>query len=195
MDKIFEDLKEIFAKFETWDYKTQPNELALRDKALVSALILIGPRASETAIKRKQFLIKSNEVLVLNVETLKHGNLRKEIVLPRVGALGIYTDILVAWLEQVNDSNAYVFPSADAYGHFFWNQPLGRKRIWQIIKEATGLFPHWFRGVHETIYGRKVFQRDAWKLKEHMGLKRLDSTADYVRGEMEAEDKKRLKTL
>jgi hypothetical protein len=194
-DRIFEDLNELMRGMKTWPYKTQPDYLTLRDKALFCALLLIGPRASETKLKKKQFLVKPNEVIVLNVETVKHGDLRKEIILPRSGSLSIYTDILVDWLQHVPEAEAYVFAPADAYSHFRWDTPLDRKRIWQIIKEATGLFPHWFRGVHETIYGRLVFRNDAWKLKDHMGLKRLDSTAPYVRGEMEAQDKQRLKTL
>ena len=194
-DQIFEKLAEVIRNFQAWDYKMQPEVFALRDKALVVGLVLMGVRAAETRLKRKQFLIKPNEVVVVNVETMKQGDLRREIILPRTGALSVYTDILVEWLERVQDSESFVFPSADAYGNFRWDTPLGTKRIWQLVKKTTGLFPHWFRGVHETIYGRLVFQRDAWKLKEHMGLKRLDSTAPYVRGEMEKEDKQRLKTL
>jgi len=167
----------------------------MRDKALFSALILIGPRASETKLKKKQFLIQPAQVIVANVQTEKHGDLRKQIILPRIGSLARYTDCLIDWLNEMPEPEAYLFPRADAYGSFDWSKPLGRKRIWQIIKSSTGLFPHWFRGVHETIYGRLVFKNDAWKLKEHMGLRRLDSTADYVRGEMEAQDKQRLKTL
>jgi hypothetical protein len=195
VDRIFDNLQELNKALENWHYKTQPEMFAVRDRALFCALILIGARASEMRLKRKQFLIKPNEVVLVNVETVKRGEIRREITLPRTGSLSIYTDILVNWLEQIEDPEAYVFPCGDAYGNFLWKTSLGRKRIWQIIKCSTGLFPHWFRGVHETIYGRLVFQKDAWKLKDHMGLKRLESTAPYVRGEMEKEDKQRLKTL
>ena len=59
-----------------------------------------------------------------------------------------------------------------------------------IIKTMTDRFPHWFRSVCETIYGRLIFNSDAWKLKEFMGLRRLDSTTPYVQGSWEEDEEK-----
>jgi integrase len=195
LDKIFKQLNEQLGST-GWNYKENMENFELRDKALFSILVLTGGRASEIGRLRKiQFNVQASGVTIANFQTLKNGLLRKEIILARAGALSIYTDIVLEWLNEVPGENDYFLPPATPYGNFIWSRGLKRIRIWQIIKFRTGLFPHWFRGVHETILGRLVFKNDAWKLKEYMGLKRVDSTEPYVRGELEPEDKKRLNTL
>jgi len=199
LDQVFKQLNEQL-EAPSWNYKINMGPFELRDKALFSLLILTGGRASEIGlVKISQFHIAGPGVTIHNFVTFKEGLLRKEIYLPRTGALGIYTDVCLEWIKELRASgipeNGHFIPAGDPYGNFVFSRGLGRKRIWAIIKFRTGLFPHWFRGVHETIYGRLVFKNDAWKLKEHMGLKRVDSTAPYVRGELEAHDLNRLKNL
>ena len=88
---------------------------------------------------------------------------------------------------NVPSDECYVFPKGVGLkaGSFLWDKPLSTKRAFWIIKTGTGKFPHWFRAICETVYGRLVFKSDAWKLKEFMGLRRLDSTTPYVKGSWE----------
>lgn len=60
-----------------------------------------------------------------------------------------------------NDPEAHVFPSAWPFGCLDWHRALDRKGAHQIVKSATGHFPHFYKGVGETVYGKLVFQKDA----------------------------------
>jgi len=66
-----------------------------------------------------------------------------------------------------------------------------RFHVGSAIKQETHLLDNYknygkgstlVQGVCENIYGKLIFNNDAWKLKEFMGLKRLDSTTPYVKG-------------
>jgi integrase len=195
LDKIFSQLNEQLG-LSGWNYKENMEQFELRDKALFSLLVLTGGRASEIGLVKKiQFNLSPGGVILANFQTLKNGLLRQEIYLPRAGALSVYTDVCLEWLREIPGPQDHFMPPATPMGSFIWSRGLKRIRIWQIINFRTGLFPHWFRGVHETIYGRLILKNDAWKLKDYMGLKRVDSTGPYVRGELELQDKKRLNTL
>jgi len=176
-------LEEIVQKTQ-WDYKVNKEQLQERDKALVSFLILTGVRNSETQnIKKKQIRNYDTHILIANVQPSKHGNLRAEIILPKSGALAPFTRTFEVWLNQIPDDNSVIFPSANLNGDLLWDRALSRQRIHWIIKFTTGMFPHWFRGVCETIYGKQIFKNDAWALKDFMGLVNLDSTSAYVSGQ------------
>jgi hypothetical protein len=165
-----------------WDYKTNKLLLQTRDKAIFALTILAGTRISECLrLKKKQTLISLQKILLVNVETLKHGNLRDEIDLPKIGALAVLTNYVEDWLKYVPDNEAYIFPRGtnSEAKPFLWNQPLSRKRAFWIIKTQTKMFPHWGRAVCETIYGKVIF-KDSYDLMQFMGLKRLDSTTPYV---------------
>lgn len=177
-----------------WPYKTNVEEFHQRDKALICLLILSGLRVSELLkLKRLQFRIYENKTELANVKTLKNGLPRDRIILPHEGKLAPFTRTFEEWLLKVPSPECYVFPRGSAEG-FHWDRPLGRKRVFWIIKTSTNRFPHWFRSVCETVYGRIIFRNNAWKLKEFMGLKRLDSTTPYVRGSWE-EDENRIYQL
>ncbi|MEM3629110.1 MAG: site-specific integrase [Candidatus Bathyarchaeia archaeon] len=192
-ESLWDQLKEAVDKAGSWNYKVNADMLRLRDRALAACLILTGCRVSEVLdLKRGQFRVYRDRIVLANVETKKHGEIRSRITMPFGGRLGWFTRVVADWLMLVpNDSNVYVFPRFDNNGNPMWNKPMSRKRVHQLIKECVGLFPHWFRGVCETIYARLVFRRDAWKLKQWMGLKRLDSTVPYVGGSWE-EDEERI---
>lgn len=170
----------LFLQFTTkrWPYSTLTN-FNFRDDALCSLLILSGVRAGETKLKRKQFVDLPDRVLLLNVKTQKKGKMRKEIVFPKTGMLKEFTIRFLNWLQLVPFEESYVFPSG-SYAGILWDKPLSRKRVNAIVSFKTGKFPHWLRGVHETYYGKVIFKNDAWALKEHMGLIRLESTVPYV---------------
>jgi len=167
-----------------WPYKVNENQLHQRDKALVSFLLLTGVRNSETqSIKKKQIRNYKTHILIVNVQPSKHGKLRAEIILPKTGAFAPFTAIFETWLKQIPTNDSVLFPTANLEGNLDWNRSLGRQRIHWIIKTTTGMFPHWFRGVCETIYGKQIFKNDAWALKDFMGLVNLDSTSAYVSGQ------------
>lgn len=155
------------------------NQFKDRDIALCSTLTLSGIRASEAKLKRKQFVILEDRILLLNVKTEKGGDMRPQIVFPKSGLLKEFSLSVERWIKQIENPEYYVFPSGTCFG-VKWNHALSRWRIERIIKLKTGKFPHWLRGVHETYYGEYIFKGNAWKLARHMGLKRLDSTKPYV---------------
>lgn len=174
----------------SWDYKVNTEQLQLRDRALVCFFILTGIRNTEhQSIKKKQTRIYKTHILVVNVQPKKHGKLREEIILPKSGGLAQFTAVVEKWLEQVPDDNSVLFPAADQRGELIWNKGLSRQRVHRIIKTTTGMFPHWFRGVCETIYGKQIFRNDAWALKDFMGLVNLDSTSPYVSGQWKVHEK------
>jgi integrase len=174
----------------SWNYKVNIDQLQLRDRALVCFFILTGIRNTEhQSIKKKQTRIYETHILVVNVQPKKHGKLREEIILPKAGGFAPFTAIVQEWLQQVPDDNSVLFPSADQRGELDWSQGLSRQRVHWIIKTTTGMFPHWFRGVCETIYGKQVFKNDAWALKDFMGLVNLDSTSPYVNGQWKVHEK------
>ncbi len=176
-----------------WNYKTNITLLQLRDKALFALLLLTGTRISEALnLKKKQTLDLTSKILIANVETLKHGNLRDEIDLPKIGSLSVITKHVENWLIQVPDKDSFIFPRGSPNG-FIWSKHLGRKRAHWIIKTQTKMFPHWARAVCETIYGR-VILKDSYDLMRFMGLKRLDSTTPYVQSNWK-EKRKRINLL
>lgn len=184
-DQFFSQLQLIVESIK-WPYKTMPRTYWTRDHALASTLILTGLRVSEAlALHRSQLRDYPNRILLVNVHTLKHGLTRQKIVCPKTGRLAPFTHYLEKWLLEVpEDEDACLFPRGSPQG-FQWHRPLSRYRAFWIIKTSVNRFPHWFRSVTETIYGRLVFKSDAWKLKDFMGLRRLDSTTPYVKGSWE----------
>jgi hypothetical protein len=195
-----------------WPYKVNQVQLHLRDQAIIAFTILVGIRASEFGglperkgktrtgkirvlpatqpLRKKQTRVYQTHILIVNVQPLKHGDLRDEIILPKSGVFAPFTAIIEEWLQQVPDEESVLFPSAiKATGKLNWEQPLRRSRIQWIIKSQTGMFPHWFRGICESVYGRIFFKNDAWALKKFMGLKNLESTSPYVEGQWKTYEK------
>lgn len=187
---LFKQLENL-VNAEGYNYKKNMDRFRLRDKALQCLLILTGLRISEALqLKKKQFKHYEDHILLANVETLKNGLMRSHIILPLKGNLSSFTQVLGEWLNHIPEPDDYVFPSAKGFGSFNFKNKLSRYRAHRILKLANNLFPHWYRAVCETIYGRMVFHNDAWKLKQFMGLKRLDSTTPYVKGTWEEDEDK-----
>jgi integrase len=183
--RLIEKLADIIAKV-NWPYRNNIQVLQLRDHALIALCFLSGCRISEAIeLKKIQFEIFPDLIYLANVQPLKHGLLRKEILLPLVGPMARLSMIVREWLEMVPDKDCYVFASATPNGTLHWHEHLKRKRPYWILKTTVDLFPHWLRGCCETYYGKGIFKSDAWKLKEFMGLKSLGSTSDYVSGSWE----------
>lgn len=187
--RLFDDLVKRIDRI-TWPYKTSLKNLqTTRDKALFALLILTGLRISEAiALKRKQFREYKTHIELANVHTLKRGLLRKRILLPRTGRLGQLTYYVQDWLDQVPEQpENYIFASSSLTA-FNFNTHINRHRAYQTIA-LSGLFPHYARAVCETVYVKLVFKNDAYKLKEFMGLKRLESTSSYVAGSWQENEK------
>jgi integrase len=93
-----------------WPYKTNVLQLQQRDQALVSFLILTGVRNSETQkIRKKQTRIYKTHILVANIETVKRGNLREKVILPKQGDLAPFTKIFEDWLPKYHMMRQYCF--------------------------------------------------------------------------------------
>jgi len=168
-----------------WPYKVNQKQLWQRDQALVSFLILTGIRNSESQqIKKKQTRNYKTHILIVDVQTLKNGKMRHEIILPKTGDLHPFTQIFETWLNQIpDDQEAVLFPSANGNGTIQWSKPLSRYRIHAIIKFTIGMFPHWFRGCCETMYGKQLFDNDLFALQEFMGIKNINNLTPYVSGQ------------
>ena len=155
-------------------------ELWQRDKALISLLLLSGLRINEALqLKRRQFdLSDKHFIIIRDVETSKRSLPREEIPLPLEGKLSPFTSILKEWLARIASPESYVIPSASMFG-IHWNKPLSRQRSHYIVKALTGFFPHYYRSLCESHYGR-IFKTN-WALKDFMGLADLRSTEPYVK--------------
>lgn len=164
----------------TLPYKTNFEMLHLRDQALISLLLLSGLRISEALkLRLSQFdLSDAKFAIIKDVETVKRGLPREEIPLPKEGQLSPFSEILFAWLLRVDGVDSFVFPPASIFG-IHWNRALSKQRCHVIVKAITTKYPHYFRAMCESHYGR-IF-RTNWALKDFMGLTDLRSTEPYVK--------------
>jgi hypothetical protein len=116
---------------------------------------------------------------------MKRGKIRKQIILPKRGGLAPFTEMFETWYNKIPYKENILFPTATPDGTPQWNKPLSRDRAQKIILKTTGLFPHWFRGAHETLYGNQILKGDIYALVEHMGVRRVDSVLPYVTSQIE----------
>ncbi len=187
-NQLYTELAKLIDKL-AWEYSDKNLTLQLRDKALFAFLIVAGTRASEAVIlKKKQFRLYPNRIEVAQVETEKNGLLRKRIIMPLEGNLAPISKVFLAWFQTLpDDPEAYVFPRARADSTDY-NKHIGRVRVYQIISQS-GMFPHWARAVCANIWAT-VFGKDAWKLKNYMGWKRLESSSPYIQSNWEEDESK-----
>jgi len=217
-DPLFwNDLLLDVASMEQTPYKNPAyrEQFILRDKALISFFILTGLRVNEAlAIRMNQIVETKNFVKVLRVKTEKFNFVREEILMPQKGKLAPFTAIFEQWFQIVKTEGekwkqgVYVFPRAvsgikrhrfynvdpdQRIEAFYWNKRLHIGRVEAMIRRCTGnKFPHWYRHVFETFYGRIICQRDPWSLAKTMGYRRIESTASYVKGATPSEEKRLL---
>jgi len=89
IEPLVKELTEII-EATNWDYKSEFRDLfRMRDKALVSLLLLSGLRISEALeLKFSQVREQAKSFLLLSVVTKKRGYVREKIVMPKEGSLG-----------------------------------------------------------------------------------------------------------
>ncbi len=156
-------------------------------------------------LKRKQIRIYTERIVILNAQTVKHGKLRPEIVFPKKGGLAPFAEILESYVNKIDalgaEPESYLFPPAypntkeylnaedrTEKNPFNFTRAMSTNRIWRIIKDTTNLFPHWYRAVCETLYGR-VILKNAHMLKDRMGLTTLEATVPYVQSNYKEHEK------
>jgi integrase len=187
--QLYAELAKLIDKL-TWDYSCKNSEaLRLRDRGLFALLIVAGPRANEAVIlKKKQFRVYPNHIEIAQVETEKHGLIRKRIIMPLEGNLTGITQIFLEWFQTLpDDPEAYIFPPS-TQERFLYSKHISRVRVYQVISRS-GMFPHWARAVCANIWAT-VFGKDAWKLKNYMGWKRLESSSPYIQSNWEEDENK-----
>ena len=190
--ELYDKLEELINKT-NWNYKSKYKDLLInRDHALIALIILSGVRIGEALkLKRLQFKIYKDHILLKNVETEKNGKLRSEIILPKTGNFARFTFIVESWLSNIPKEDGYVFPSGSRYGLNFY-LPQTRSRAHWIIKSTTGRFPHWYRAVCENIYGKLVFDNNAYKAQRLYGfIINLASTDPFIQSDW-TEDKEKI---
>jgi integrase len=188
-DQLYLELAKLINKL-TWDYSAKNLELLQqRDKGLFALLIVAGPRASEAIIlKKKQFRVYPNRIEIAQVQTEKHGLLRKRIIMPLEGNLAEITKVFLQWFQTLpDDPDVYIFPRARP-DSIDYKEHISRVRVYQIVSQS-GMFPHWARAVCANIWAT-VFGKDAWKLKNYMGWKRLESSSPYIQSNWEEDENK-----
>lgn len=160
------------------EYKTNKELYHSRDNALISGLILSGLRASEIVLLKKAQIF---DYAIYKARTIKGGDLRTEIPLSAnpESEIGKLTNIFLNWIDKLPHRTALVFPRGVGFGVDFDNH-ISRVRVFQIVYNKTGYYPHFFRSVHATIWSH-VFNKDAFKLKSFMGWKNLNSASPYVK--------------
>jgi len=187
--QLYSELSKLITQL-AWDYSEKNKTLLqLRDKALFALLIVAGVRASEAVkLKKKQFRAYPNRIEIAQVETEKHGLLRKRVIMPLEGNLGPITRVFQEWFVTLPDEpEAYIFPRASP-DKIIYSKHIGRVRVYQIVSQS-GMFPHWARAVCANIWAT-VFGKDAWKLKNYMGWKRLESSSPYIQSNWEEDENK-----
>lgn len=188
-DQLYTELAKLIDKL-AWGYSEKNKTLLqLRDKALFALLIVAGTRASEAVkLKKKQFRTYPNRIEIAQVETEKHGLTRKRVIMPLEGNLGPITRVFQEWFVTLPDEpEAYIFPRASP-DKIIYSKHIGRVRVYQIVSQS-GMFPHWARAVCANIWAT-VFGKDAWKLKNYMGWKRLESSSPYIQSNWEEDENK-----
>lgn len=144
-------------------YKENLNDYARRDRALVCLCYLLAARISEVLrLKRSQFFVEEDRVVVSAIKLSKRrkkdlarvSEYRQEAWLPKSGNRSQLTLLVLEYLDTLRSEDQLF--------------PFGRKWAWRIIKEMTGITPHWYRAYGEN------YLYDVWE-------KDMIAVADYVK--------------
>lgn len=142
-------------------------------RALVALLYLTGARINELlTIKKDQFEFMEDKatgikyLVINNIPTLKRGEkiyrpqfLRKDFEEP-------FIKHVLAWRKELHEPDALLFPLTDA-------------RAYQIVKQYTGMYNHYFRHVRNTDLVR-YYGFNTHYLKQWNGWKDGKSGEFYV---------------
>ena len=188
-----------------WDYRRNADLFRLRDKALMCLLYLSCCRVSEVvraevkagylpSVRKSQFVVIGDFLMFRGVKVVKHKYVKKggrwvkiesvddypvreEIDMPLKGGLSKFTNVIVSYLEKLEDDEELF--------------KFGPKRAHQIVKYCSGEFPHYFREMGLKLRLR-LFDKNIVQLQEFSGHKKLDNLVRYLREIEREESRKRM---
>jgi len=190
----------------TWPYSPLFSDYAIRDRAMMSltygsggriTAVVGGPKYAGSwpnleiieeyeGLSRDNLEVTDDLILVKQMDVVKrtaklvkkygrHVAIRDDFVLPLKPGLydNPYWDQLIpfGWLVV-----EYLRTHAPKEGPLFRFE---RHRAWQIIKEVTKYFCHWFRAQAEHFYGHYLIT-DSVKLAKFLKVVRPEQTARYI---------------
>jgi len=183
--KRFISPKEIYQKIMTgpdWPYKTGMEYYRIRDCALCSLIYLTSGRINEVLrITKSQFNFKEEPEFIIikdfyiskrKARIIKRGD--KKIIVPPINpridmALPEYskfTELALNHYNQVQTDLLFRF---------------GRVRAWQLVRNKTGLWPHYFRSQKISYLVNKT--KSALITARLVGIKSASTISHYYKTE------------
>lgn len=183
-----------------WKYKTRQEFYEIRDRAYMSLSYLTVCRVSElcradlagagykASIRKNQFhldpggvnlrgviILKRRELVDgvwVAIRDLTHYPLRKEIHLPLIGGLRRFTELIIEYLDMLNDrEELFKFRRSRAYQIV--------NHCTKLTEEERGIMPHYFRDMGLKLYAR-VLDRNIKDLMEFSGHAQVETLMKYL---------------
>lgn len=200
--KYYDSPKVIWEKIHgpSWNYGTHQNFYETRDKGFMALQYLTTSRVSELcradlqagykpSIMKDQFhlegnLLKLRDVIILkrrelvnekwvHIQKIENYPKRKEILLPLIGGLSRFTELIVDYLNMLSEHEELF--------------KFRRGRAHQIVSHTTNEMNHYFRDMGLKLYAR-LLDRNVKDLQEFSGHKRVEHLIHYL-GEGQLEKK------
>lgn len=164
----------------SWPYRTWAPHYHKRDRAFLSLLYLTAGRIGEVLSLRKSQFDRSSDpqfILIRNMITEKVGPassvlpFREEFPLPREGDLGPFTDLVLEYLEELQEEERLF--------------PFKRQRGWRLVNHITGFWPHWFRAQAERMYGKLIGggSQGIYRLRDFLNIANIQTLGKYIKTE------------
>ena len=151
-----------------------------RDQVLFVLLYLTGARLNEILDLKKAQIKEEDKhgkkfLVIYNVVTLKRGDRKFRRIDIRIDKEQVFVSSIISWINGLNEES-YVF-----YDKRFKteNIPIKRSRAWQIIRNKTGLFPHFLRHIRLT-HLVQDYGFGGYELQKFTGWKKLTTGENYV---------------
>lgn len=164
-----------------WPYRVTPTYFHARDKCMMALGFLACGRINEILrVEKAQFDFESEpEFIIL---TNFYVSKRKKITVEREGPITV--DIPIP-----TNKKALLYPFTQLvtdYLDILEGEPLfqfGESRGWQIVKECTGLWPHWFRSLGFTYFASII--KNPLALAKIYGVANVNTLMRYFKGQWE----------
>ena len=137
-------------------------------------------------VRRENIIVKDDYIIVSGLKVVKRNwkllliygeavATRDDFIIPLKCGLFVnpYWDQLVPFGHLILN---YLVLHAPSEGALF---PITRFRAYQIIRETTGMFPHWFRAQAEHFYGNFLLT-DSIKLAKFVKVVNPSSVREYI---------------